>query len=83
MNLLTATLLFGPAAAAGPPLALAWWRHRGEYETALAILADIRARTTTPDPDQPPPGGGIPAPADSGDVADVIDLNTRRRNQAA
>lgn len=76
-SLVTAAVLFGPAAVAGPVLAITWWRHRGEYERALAVFAEQRP-AATPAPDGPPPDGGMPTPAPVDVLADVIPLHTRR-----
>lgn len=78
MNLIAAAVLFGPAAVAGPAAAVAWWRHRGEYDAALAEVARVQAQTTAA---EPPPDGGMPEPGgqpDGEQLAEVIPLPQRR-----
>lgn len=75
MNLVAATILFAPAAVAGPAVALAWWRHRGEHDAALAVLAQAQAR---PVPEESPPDGGMPQPAEAEQLAEVIPFPGRR-----
>lgn len=85
-SLVTCAVLFGPAAVTGPALAAAWWRHRGEHDAALAVFADVRT-TAGPGSNGPPDGGQPtptpePAPGSVGQLADVIELNTRRDHAA-
>lgn len=73
-SLIAATILFAPAAVAGPAVALAWWRHRGEHEAALAAFASVQQ----PAPFEPPPDGGMPTPATEPEhLAQVIPFPTR------
>lgn len=80
-HLITAAVLFGPAATVGPTLAVTWWRHRGEHDAALTAIAEHYATRHQADPDQPPPDGGMPTPA-SDHLADVIPLPTSKRHAA-
>ncbi|GGP01287.1 hypothetical protein [Wenjunlia tyrosinilytica] len=67
-----------PGTAASAALAVAAWRHRGEHDAALAVVAAVLTRDTGADDGPPTPDGGMPtvAPADRG--ADVITFPLRR-----
>jgi len=76
-DVITAAVLFGPAALIGPPLMLAAHRGTRHSKAVLAMLADERAkRAAAPaDQDGPPPDGGQPTPVpDTEPLAQVIPL---------
>ena len=90
-DLITATVLFGPAALLGGAAAVADRRDRPHRRATARVLAELRAaRAAGPDddPDPTPPDGGHPAPADSApatvvQLAPVIPLPTRTGAPAA
>jgi len=64
-DVITAAVVFGPAALIGPPLMFAAHLGTRHSKAVLAMLADERAkRAAAPATgDGPPPDGGQPTPA--------------------
>ena len=71
-DLITAAVLFGPAALAGA-VGGAGYLHQRPHDRARAqVLAELRAaRTAGPDEDPTPPDGGQPTPAEQPTAAPV------------
>lgn len=90
-DLITAAVLFGPAALLGGAVAVADLRDRPHRRATARVLAELRAaRAAGPDedPDPSPPDGGQPAPTEGVPaavvrLAPVIPLPTRRPAPAA
>ncbi|WP_433572840.1 hypothetical protein [Streptomyces sp. CA-251247] len=81
-ELITATVLFGPAAIVGPVCLIGHRITRRHDETVASVVAGFRPTETT-EP-EPPPKGRIKAPRQTAPapVATVIDFAARRRDAA-
>ena len=81
-ELITAAVLFGPAAIVGPVCLIGHRISRRHDETVASVVAEFRPTETT-EP-EPPPKGRIKAPRQTAPapLANVLDFPARRRDAA-